>query len=343
MKKELLLSHLRVLAEATMDDFQQSMDPKRLARVNGHTAAEPGLDPLTHYYQSITRSDDGHAVIMFRIPSQGTSTKYSSYRCYVEVVPHNTTLFALAQGTRTIGSRINALKNADVRVFCSCPDFTFSGMRYNLKHKYHALVRGIDSEPGIPNGEDIPPNKRDPKRKQTLCKHLAATFKGIKTNAGTIMKDVSAFKVPKEKKPEEALLDKPESSKVGEPSPDLLKKPTQPDVGEPSPDLLKKPASESIPKNDPGLFETDNTNEAIVTPQEALNALADTMSHEPVDLPAPLPDDKEEYDEFDLPDLDSMFGDASEAISEKEPDDLSPDPHDNSSLENLIQDGKRPI
>ena len=58
----------------------------------------------------------------------------------------------------------------DVRIYCSCPYMTFWGPGWNSKIEGFRLWQ---------MGKDLPPDIRDPKRKNKICKHIIAAFQRI--------------------------------------------------------------------------------------------------------------------------------------------------------------------
>ena len=93
--------------------------------------------------------------------------------------------------------KIALLRSCDVKVFCTCPDFNWSGMKYNLKHVYDSYLSGYESIEGVPSGgEDIPPKVRDPHNQHRVCKHLLAAFNAVLTNWMNIIKAAKNYRVP---------------------------------------------------------------------------------------------------------------------------------------------------
>lgn len=170
--------------EATMKDLSGPVDNLRKYRSK----------VLTFHYNDLTRNkESGHAVVHFVVPSASNENKYD---VYIEFIPKNGTLFSMAQGPMTPAKKIALLRSCDVRVFCTCPDFNWSGMKYNLKHIYDSYLSGYESIEGIPSGgEDIPPNVKDPQHKNRVCKHLLAAFNAVMTNWMTIIKAAKQYRV----------------------------------------------------------------------------------------------------------------------------------------------------
>lgn len=193
MQKELIIKQLKALTEANSEFFLGKTDPKRLARSKS----------IPRYYQRVLPDKEGNAVLEWLVPSSKPGNK--PYFCYVDIITKQANLFNLAKATGKLRDRIQILRDADVKLFCTCDDFNWSGMKYNLKHEHDSLSAGHHSQdPRSDHGEDIPPNVRDPQRKNLVCKHLITVLKGIAANAPSIMKDARNFipEKPEEKEPE---------------------------------------------------------------------------------------------------------------------------------------------
>lgn len=212
MDTSLLLSQLaygRALLEDNAASFIKRVDSVRY---------EKGRK-LEHYYEKLTADKQGNAVVVFRIPSernksQKDPSKHKFYHCFVDIIPKDTTLFNLAKSTARLGERIQVLKDADIKFFCTCPDFNWSGMKYNAKHVNDSFSVDHHADDDFDDhGEDINPRVRDPEHKTTMCKHLVATCKGILTNAANIMRDARQFNLPP--KEEEKPQMSPENTPVG--------------------------------------------------------------------------------------------------------------------------------
>lgn len=186
-----------VCFEATMKDLSGPVDNLRKYRSK----------TLTFQFNDLTMNkDSGQAVVHFVVPS---ATDDKNYDVYIEFIPKTGTLFSMAQGAMNPAKKIALLRSCDVKVFCTCPDFNWSGMKYNLKHVYDSYLAGYESIEGIPSGgEDIPPNVRDPHHQHRVCKHILAAFSAVMTNWMRIIKAAKEYRVPvTETKPEETLVD----------------------------------------------------------------------------------------------------------------------------------------
>lgn len=184
-----------VCFEATMKDLSGPVDNLRKYRSK----------TLPFYYNDLTMNkESGHAVVHFVVPSAKNDKKYD---VYIEFIPHEGTLFSMAQGQMNPAKKIALLRSCDVKVFCTCPDFNWSGMKYNLKHIYDSYLSGYESIDGIPSGgEDISPNVRDPHHKHRVCKHLLAAFNAVLTNWMRIIKAAKQYKVPDETQLEQPVV-----------------------------------------------------------------------------------------------------------------------------------------
>lgn len=176
-----------VCFEATMKDLSGPVDNLRKYRSKA----------LMFHYNDLTRNpQSGHAVVHFVVPS---ASNEKNYDVYIEFIPQQGTLFSMAQGPMTPAKKIGLLRSCDVKVFCTCPDFNWSGMKYNLKHIYDSYLSGYESIEGVPpGGEDIPPNVKDPHHKNRVCKHLLAAFNAVMTNWMTIIKAAKNYRITDE-------------------------------------------------------------------------------------------------------------------------------------------------
>jgi len=168
--------------EATKADLIKKADPDRVSRSK----------VLEHHFTKISRNARGQAVLEWKVPS--ASDPGTNYDCYISVEPKQGTLFVLASAGGKVQDKMRLVKDADVRCFCTCKDFRYSGAGANLASKYDAFEDGH----GDTSWTSIAPTVRDPSRKQTLCKHLISCLNGIPMNAGTIIKAARTAKFPKE-------------------------------------------------------------------------------------------------------------------------------------------------
>ena len=168
--------------EATKADLIKKADPDRVSRSK----------VLEHHFTKISRNSRGQAVLEWKVPS--ASDPGTEYDCYISIEPKRGTLFVLASAGGKIQDKMRLVKDADVRCFCTCKDFRYSGAGANLASKYDAFEDGH----GDTSWTSIAPTVRDPERKQTLCKHLISCLNGIPMNAGTIIKAARTAKFPKE-------------------------------------------------------------------------------------------------------------------------------------------------
>lgn len=186
MKLETFLNNAGTLLENNMAFYSKKADSCRKLRAKS----------TKRFFKGISRNQQGQAVLEFAVPS--ASNPGRRYQCYISVEPPQETLFVLAHADGNTAEKMAMIKNADVKCFCTCPDFNWSGMKYNMKHRYDGYEEGHTSMSGVPDGSDIRPKVRDPRGKNTVCKHLLACFNGILLSAPTIMKAARNAKFPKE-------------------------------------------------------------------------------------------------------------------------------------------------
>ena len=275
---------------------------------------------LEHHFLGVERDAGGNAVLSFAVPSE--SNPGVRRWCFIDIIPKETTLFNLAKTTKKLGDRVKILKDADVKCFCSCPDFNWSGAKYNMKHKYDALSSGHHAdEERDDKGEDIPPNIRDPKRKRTLCKHLVAACAGILTNVPSIMKAAREIEPVEEEKAE--IKDLP----VGQPADAEAKELMESEDYQ----KAKDEAVSSFPSMSP--VETTETKEALDTMAEEIepseeiednpggDILGVSSDEEEIPIPEETTEEEKEpstlyaYDDVDLDQFDVPLEDEDEPIT----------------------------
>jgi hypothetical protein len=176
--------------EYTFSELRNSSDAARKSRVRS--------DGLVVEYQKdlLDQSKDGHPRTHWIVSNPSKGTEYSQV---VQIrVPVKGGLFALAAPTTkwNLKSLSSALAKAEVRVHCTCPDFYWAGMKYNLGPsgpKKGALA--YDMHAGLPHEQRNPqaPVIRDPSGKHTLCKHLIAVMSVLPTNASSIMSSIRHY------------------------------------------------------------------------------------------------------------------------------------------------------
>ena len=295
MLKSMLQSRLRTFLEGTMKEFADPLDSGR---------AERALK-LQHHYAGIDRNSSGDAVIKWHIPSQ--SNPGTVYECYVSVKPKNMSLFAVANNVRDLRSRVLSLKEADVKCFCPCKDFRYSGAAYNMSHLHDGFEDGHGDA-----GSDIAPDVRDPERERTICKHLAAAFKGMLTNAPTIMKDAKNAKFPKAQ-PDNVELGPLSKKKKAEQkpgkTPDLFNKTAEQEPGK-NPEVV--PTEKKVIRDKNGIPKMEGLNPVkIPEVQESLDALAGALEGneagetqpKPEESPVPEDDGEEKVEENNVPEM----------------------------------------
>lgn len=175
------------LMEDSFSQLKQNSDAARQSRSVGMSAKFDRLDQGQH----------GHARTHWKIPSQSGN---GTYDAVVEIhVPSKGGLFALAKGKWDQKKFSRVLANSNVKVHCSCPDFYWSGMKYNLgpagKYKGNLSPNQNAGHKGEPNvvANNLAPDNRDPDRKHVLCKHLLSVFRVFPFNASTIMSQAKKF------------------------------------------------------------------------------------------------------------------------------------------------------
>ncbi len=295
MLKSMLQSRLRTFLEGTMKEFADPLDSGR---------AERALK-LQHHYAGIDRNSSGDAVIKWHIPSQ--SNPGTVYECYVSVKPKNMSLFAVANNVRDLRSRVLSLKEADVKCFCPCKDFRYSGAAYNMSHLHDGFEDGHGDA-----GSDIAPDVRDPERERTICKHLAAAFKGMLTNAPTIMKDAKNAKFPKAQ-PDNVELGPLSKKKKAEQkpgkAPDLFNKTAEQEPGK-NPEVV--PTEKKVIRDKNGIPKMEGLNPVkIPEVQESLDALAGALEGneagetqpKPEESPVPEDNGEEKVEENNVPEM----------------------------------------
>ena len=205
MKLDTFLHNAKAIVENNIAFYSRKADSGRKLRSK----------MMVRYFQGITRNPSGQAVTEWKVPSASDPEK--AYRCYISIEPRQGSLFVLAHSGGRMKERMELIKTADVRCFCTCPDFNWSGMKYNMKHRYDGYEDGHTSSDGVPDGSDIRPRVRDPRGKNTVCKHLLACFNGIMLSASSIMKAAREARFPQEYTKEPA---KPDILNTGKKTPD---------------------------------------------------------------------------------------------------------------------------
>lgn len=181
---ESLTQRNHVLFEETFSKLVSLSDANRMARSKPLIARFKGLS------QDIK---DKQAVTTWDVPS--ASNKNKVYKCLIGISVQGG-LFSLAKNKWDAKVFSEALSSAEIKVHCNCPDFYWSGMKYNLgpngklKGNTFSVSSGYkDETPDVTHA----PDKRDPNRKHVLCKHLLTIFPKFHANAFDIMKQAKAF------------------------------------------------------------------------------------------------------------------------------------------------------
>lgn len=201
--KESILRNLgeNVLVEESFSTLATLSDPERMARSKDIVVKYQGL------YQSSTK----HAVTKWKAESSSKNGKEYDTEVSIEV---DGGLFAIAKGKWDAKKFATTMSKADVKVYCSCPDFYWSGAKYNLG------PNGLAGRTHLPGNHTIAksagykyekdivthaPDIRDPKREHVLCKHLGGVFRRFASNAFDIMRDARRFVVDVESVPEKEI------------------------------------------------------------------------------------------------------------------------------------------
>lgn len=182
VSREYLLESLqsKPLFEETFSKLYSLSDQKRVSR------SKPMIVKYTGLYQD---KSDGQAVTKWTVPS--ATNKSSSYTCLIGIAVKGG-LFALSKEKWNAKVFSEAFANANVKVHCSCPDFYWSGMKYNLGNNGKLKGHTFAVSSGYKYEKDVvtkAPDKRDPNQRQVLCKHLLAIFPRFSANAFDIMRD----------------------------------------------------------------------------------------------------------------------------------------------------------
>ena len=147
-------------------------------------------------YEGIGQGADGQAITKWTVPSQ--SNPSNRYEQLVEIaVPVAGGLFGLAKQKWDLKRYSDAMKSSDVKVHCSCPDFHWSGMAYNLGP--NGKYKGSNA---MPSNSLPAPDVRDPERQNVLCKHLIAVFGVFPANASSIFSQARKYDANIETDPE---------------------------------------------------------------------------------------------------------------------------------------------
>lgn len=175
-----------VLYEESFAALATSSDDKRVGKSKTMIAK----------YNGLSQDEHGHALTEWKVPSQSGSGNYTSH---VGIMVEGG-LFSIAKGKWKPKEFASTLANADVKVHCDCPDFYWSGAKFNLGPN-GTDPRGNHTYPmssGYKHEENVvthAPDTRDPERRHRLCKHLLTVFNVFKNNAFSIMGDARKFDV----------------------------------------------------------------------------------------------------------------------------------------------------
>jgi hypothetical protein len=181
------------IMEATFSQLAQTVTPERQAKSKSIVAQ----------YREVSEAPDRQCRTIWGVPSQSGN---GTYDVYVDIViPTTGGLFAWSHNVEKMADNQfgNLMKNADVRVSCTCEDFYWSGIKYNnMKGKSYA-----SGNPKKVVGEmenPTPPVVRDPEQRKRMCKHIKAVYDVFPSKARQIIVDVRKHKPsdPESKKAE---------------------------------------------------------------------------------------------------------------------------------------------
>ena len=177
---------IKTLLEYSYADLAKMADAGRDERSLGLLVSYIGIDQGEH----------GHVRTFWEVESGSKPGKH--YKCVVEFhVPGG--MFNIGKGKWKLKDFHKALSKADVRVHCNCPDFYWSGMKYNTGKagKYKGSLSpgqnaGYKGEPDM-LGDDLKPTIRDPEERNVICKHLLVLKRNIGSYTTSFMKDIKNY------------------------------------------------------------------------------------------------------------------------------------------------------
>ena len=192
INKNALLKNLmsKPLMEYTISDLKNMSDPERKGRSKS----------LTARFDHVAEGPDGQMWTYWNVPSQSEPGK--TYQVIVEIdTPNYGGFFSLAKETMSARERADRMARSNVKVYCTCPDFYWSGSKYNLGpsgrlgRNYQSVVPGQRQNYKYDTANvTYPPNVKDPERKHVLCKHILVVSDIWGFNAPTILKQAKNFK-----------------------------------------------------------------------------------------------------------------------------------------------------
>lgn len=182
INKKSILNKINALLEHSATELSTKSDPARKARSRG----------IITYFEGIEQGPDGHARTIWKVPSE--STRDLNYRVTIAIIVPKTSLFTIARQKWDPTKFVDVLKNSDVKVHCTCADFLYGGIKYNLgAGKYKGALEpknsGYRGEQTIPE----PANIRDPEGNHVLCKHCIAVADRLGANNFNIMKSAKNY------------------------------------------------------------------------------------------------------------------------------------------------------
>lgn len=182
------------LLEYSAKELSDMSDAARKRRMKKITKAE---------YKESTQTKDNHLKTIWNTPS--ATHKKKVYEQVVEVIPKESNAFSLVANNKwNLKEFTDVVKNADLRVYCDCPDFLFGGQKFNLGNlgDYRgSLAKGNigDFFPGDKADVTIEPNVKDPEREHVLCKHLLKVSQVFAANTSSMLAHAKKLQFVKHK------------------------------------------------------------------------------------------------------------------------------------------------
>jgi len=186
---ESLETKRKAIVEYSLPDLVGRSDPARQLRAEELAGGS--------VFIGVDQGEHGHPRTFWEVPSGTTEGK--TYDCIIEFhIPIEGGLFNLTRNSwKSMRHMHTVYQSADVRVHCNCPDFYWSGMKYNLGAKGHlkgALSpkqnAGYKHEKGVVTHA---PDVRDKKREHVLCKHLLSLREDMKGWVSSFMSQIRKF------------------------------------------------------------------------------------------------------------------------------------------------------
>jgi len=300
-----------VLLEENIASLQSLSDPGRVSRGKN----------LKTVFKGLTQDSDGQAITNWVVDSYSGNGTYN-----VEVgISVNGGLFELAKEWNP-KKFSTELANADIRVYCPCKDFYWSGAKYNLGP--NGSIKGVSGDHTIHKNaghqydSDVithAPDIRDPERKNVLCMHLSAVCRRFSANAFDIMSKARAMSKEKQINPIDINAPKKKSTKR------TLKK------DDPKEELVRKTFTEGM---------LDGLNKDSMTSDESKNVVNNVIpvneTPEETTNDDTTPENTQETLNKDVPDTEL---DVNEVVGTPVIDDISsPDINESNDIEEGFSD-----